>query len=281
MAVDDLAVEPDEETLILAAAGSGHHLLFGEIHDNPVAHRWRLGLIEQLLKRGVRPALVFELFDLEQGPALARAVESEVRMGAPEPKRFLAALAAESGTGTPSQRWPWALYEPLLALALRERLPIRAGNLSRTAARAFHATIDGNDPLSALVRWYGAPLPRTVDVRVVEAQAHAVHFGHCRMVAGVDAQRLAIVQMARDATLARSVIAAESVGTPVILMAGSGHTRRDMGVSRWLPPHLPRLSIGVIEHSVSRIDPSLGPVFDVTRIVPAVERADPCAALRR
>ncbi|MCS6995358.1 MAG: ChaN family lipoprotein [Casimicrobiaceae bacterium] len=252
------------------AALAGAYLLLGEIHDNAHGHRLRLGWIERVLEAGARPAFVFEQFHLEEQAAIDRASAEARARAVPDAKRWLEAVQ-------PASRWPWPHYEPLIALALRHELPIVAGNLSRAALRSMMPA-EGTDGLAHLARWYGAALPPSIDERVLDGQTQAVYEGHCKLIDRAQARRLAILQMARDATMARAL---SSAGRPAVLIAGSGHTRRDLGVARWLPERARCLAVGVIEVDPPPADPTLGPAYDLVERIPAVERADPCAALRR
>jgi uncharacterized iron-regulated protein len=85
---------------------------------------------------------------------------------------------------------------------------------------------------------------------------------------------LARVQFARDAVMAGFVRAHADRG--VVLLAGNGHVRRDLGVPRWLPPELQARSV-VVGYLEEGADPPPG-AFDAIVITPPAEREDPCAA---
>ncbi|SPK74054.1 Putative lipoprotein (fragment) [Cupriavidus taiwanensis] len=80
-------------------------------------------------------------------------------------------------------------------------------------------------------------------------------------------------QAARDAVMAQAL--RPYAGRGVVLIAGNGHVRRDVGVPRWLADEAGKvLSVGYVESA-----PSDGE-FDMAVVVPAVERKDPCLQAR-
>ncbi len=263
----ELSAAP-EQTLSQAALAD-HHLLFGEVHDHAEGHRWRLNRIESLLQQGARPALVFEMFDRAQQEALDKALLAERQQPRPRAEGVLRRLGIDPQA---SKGWHWPYYLPLLQLALDHDLPVLAGNLSRAQAGALLALTDPS-PWQTLQTWYGKPLPRSVRPEMLEKHAKVIRHAHCDLVELDQARRMAVAQMARDALLAQTLIAA---GRPSILIAGSGHTRRDLGVANWLPPELPRLSIGLLEIGYSS---PLPPTYNLVHWLEPIKRHDPCQAL--
>lgn len=68
------------------------------------------------------------------------------------------------------------------------------------------------------------------------AQADQIERSHCGQIDPRQASRMALAQVARDQFLARQVVA--HVGRGMMLLAGNGHLREDLGVPRWLRPTL-------------------------------------------
>jgi uncharacterized iron-regulated protein len=96
-----------------ARAAAPTVLLLGEVHDNPDGHRARFDLLRKRVDAGWRPAIAMEQFDRERQPDLDRA-QSECKDAA-----CVVAMAAPAKAG-----WNWALYAPVIDLALREHLPL-------------------------------------------------------------------------------------------------------------------------------------------------------------
>jgi uncharacterized iron-regulated protein len=156
--------------------------------------------------------------------------------------------------------WNWPLYKPLVEFALEERWPIAAANLARPEAR----TIVGDPARSGL---------EPVSPAVKAALERDIIDGHCgaapepkRLAGMIEAQR------ARDARMA-SVLKG-----PSVLVAGSGHARRDRGVPFYLSDR-DLVSIAFIEVEDSQRSPrDYGPEsYDYLWFTARAVRADPCA----
>lgn len=216
--------------------------LLGEVHDNPTGHALRLAWFDELLARGARPALLMEMLDRGDPAAVDR-----LRQGATPP-----------GTG-----WNWAHYRPFVERALRHGLPIVAVNVGRDEARLII-----RDGLAA--HGFDAAVPEDL----LDAQAEAIVQSHCGQIDLPLARRMAQAQVARDQQMARAV--QQHAARGVVLLAGNGHVRTDVGVPRWLPRELraQTLAVGVLEEGDD------APAFDLRRHVPRHPRPDPCAAMR-
>lgn len=228
-------------------------VLLGEVHDNAEQHALRLRALQHLLAGGARPAIVMEQFDRDQQAAIDAR-----RSASPPPS---AADIVRAGDG--SSGWHWPYYEPYIDLALRYGLPVVAANVGREEARRVM-----QDGLAA--HGFDAAVPADI----IDALAAQIVEGHCGQIKIDQARRMALAQVARDQAMARAIEANAARG--VVLLAGNGHVRTDVGVPRWLPPALRAHSeaIGVLETG----DPT--PAFDRRVFTPAQARDDPCAALR-
>jgi len=197
-----------------------------------------------------------EQFDREQQTAI-----DQLRAQRPQPdaKALIAAAAPARGG------WNWAFYQPFVALALRYDLPLVAVNVSRDDARAVMSRGLAASGLDAAV-------PADVSAGIVRL----VQDSHCGMIDAAAARRLALAQVARDQTMARAVEANAARG--VLLLAGNGHVRTDVGVPRWLSPATRARSeaIGLLE-----LGDDEAAAFDVAVVTPRQPREDPCAAMRR
>lgn len=232
-------------------------LLLGEVHDNPHAHRARLELLRARIDGGWRPAIAMEQFDRERQPDLDRAAATckdaacVVRTAAP----------ARSG-------WDWPLYAPLIELALRHRLPLVAANVSatdtmRVVREGFAAGLD-----AGTVAAFGLDAPLPADL--MAGQREAVATGHCNLLPVSMLDGMARAQIVRDVWMAQVVRTHAPRG--VVLVAGNGHLRTDLGVPRWLDAETRRAS-----RVVAFAEPGDTGPFDDVRIVPAQPRPDPCA----
>ncbi len=241
-------------------------LLLGEVHDNAAQHALRLQAVQRLLDSGARPALLMEQFDREHQADINRLLQAVPAMDTGGAERDapvdalvrLGELGRQAGAG-----WDWPLYRPYLHLALQYRLPVVAANVSRTDARLVM-----QQGLAA--RGFNADVPADIQ----NAQAEAIVQSHCGQVDAALAGRMAWAQVARDQFMARSISAHADRG--VLLLAGNGHVRKDVGAPRWLPAGLQARSqaVGYLEAG----DASAA-AFDVVVFTAAQPRSDPCAAM--
>lgn len=231
-------------------------VLLGEVHDNAAQHALRLRAFEELLARGARPALLMEQFDRERQGDIDRL---RAQRPPPDADALIAAATA------PRDGWNWAFYKPFVSLALQYGLPIVAANVSRDDARAVI-----REGLAA--RGFDAAVPADIETAITQE----VLDSHCGMLDEPTARRMTRAQVARDQFMASAVEAHAERG--VVLLAGNGHVRIDIGVPRWLSPGTRSRSeaIGVLE---SR-DDAQG-LFDRVVFTAPQPREDPCAAMRR
>ncbi len=266
------------------AAFDADFVLLGEVHDNVVQHRLRLHWLATLAD--AHPfALALEQFDADRQAALDRARAADVEEVARGTQPDLATRAhriAESA-GFDFDGWNWALYRPAIELALRRGLPLFAANLSPadTARVARGATAPAPPPPG----WAG---------KDAEAMRASIREGHCGLLPERAVDAMALAQRTRDARIARALVDAhERSGLPVVLLAGNGHLRRDIGVPRHLAalrPHDRIASIALLERVDSAdetesagsavADPARRS-FDVVIRTVAQPRVDPCVALRQ
>ena len=230
-------------------------LLLGEVHDNAAQHALRLQALQAVVDRGARPALLLEMFDREHQAAIdavQQAPAADATATATTTATTTTTIATASDLRALDRRvdalidaagrapgWHWPFYRPYLRLALQHRLPIVAANVSRADARLV------------IQQGLGASgFTPEVPVDIDRAQARAIEQSHCGAIDPAMATRLARAQVARDQFMARLVVAHAERGV-VLLLAGNGHVRRDIGVPRWLPAELRRRShaVGYLEGS--------------------------------
>jgi uncharacterized iron-regulated protein len=232
-------------------------LLFGEVHDNAIQHAERLRVFERLLATGARPALAMEQLDRDKQPAIDALLQRQPRPTAAE----IVAAGAPAGPG-----WNWAFYTPFITLALQHGLPIVAANVSRDESRRVM-----REGLAA--SGFTEPVPADV----LAAYGREIVDSHCGMVDAPMAQRMAQAQVARDQFMARVLVAHAERG--VVLLAGNGHVRTDIGAPRWLPRAVRArsLAIGWLEEGADD-DRAM---FDAVRVTPPQPRPDPCEGMRK
>ena len=237
-------------------------VLLGEVHDNAEQHRQRAALLRELLGDGKPTRVVFEQMARTRDAALAAAPRD-------------AEAIADAGR-LDREGWRWPLHKPLVEAAVQGGASIAGGNLDREDVRAIvrggieAAPADVRSALRADAAWSAADeqaLRRLVDV------------GHCHMLPASQIGSMVLAQRARDAALAQAMLQAPA-GERVVLIAGNGHVRTDLGVPRYLraagvaPSDM--AAIGYVEQGDADVAP-----YDARSIGPRAERTDPCAALRK
>lgn len=235
-------------------------LLLGEVHDNPDGHRQRFEYLRPLIEAGWRPAIVMEQFDREQQSELTRAQQQCADADC---------VVRIAGRG----RWAWPLYRPLIELALRHRLPMVAGNLSRADAGSvmrsgLSAALDA-DTISV----FG--LRQALPPQVHAAQKSALEQGHCGRMPEAMAAPMVNAQVARDVWMAQAL--RRNADRGAVLIAGNGHVRRDIGVPYWLSV----AGVGGVQvHGFVEGDAAeRASAYDVVRRIAPHKRDDPCAGL--
>jgi len=234
-------------------------VLLGEVHDNHELLRLRLAVLERAFAGGWRPAIVMEQFDRERQGDIERA-----RRERPNDAQHVIDLAS-----SPRGGWDWDDYRPYVALALANGVPLVAGNVSATdTARivrgGYGAVFD-----AATVAALG--LERTIDAASEAAQEREIDVGHCHALPPEVWPRMARAQYARDAFMAKAL--REHAAHGVVLLAGNGHARRDLGVPRWLALAPARVfAVGFLETDSS----TPASAFDAVVRAPPAARDDPC-----
>ncbi len=237
-------------------------LLLGEVHDNAAQHAVRLEAFKKLLTTGARPALLMEQFDREHQAAIDVLRST--------PARIDATAVITAGAGSSS--WNWAFYRPFIDLALAHDLPIVAANVSRTEGRRVMSQ-------GLTASGFEAAVPRDIS----EALSSTIEASHCGMLDTATAQRMVNVQVARDQFMARLIEANAARG--VVLLAGNGHVRKDIGVPRWLSAvtQAKTTSHGYLETGDDTGAVKSGAAntaYDTVNFTAAQKRDDPCEAMR-
>lgn len=276
-----VAMDQSSTPALPAAAYSADFVLLGELHDNVGQHRLRLRWLEELAE--AHPyALALEQFDADRQEALDRARAADAQHAKEASASDLASRARRiaEAAGFDFAGWNWDLYRPVIEFALRRGLPLIAANLSPADTAKV-----------AQGRATPAPPPPGWGIDESEKMQAAIRKGHCGLLPERAVEAMAVAQRTRDARIARALADAhERTGLSVVLLAGNGHLRRDIGV----PIHLAALrrddrivAIALLERHGADDSAGAGaaqgddePGFDLAVRTAAQPREDPCAALR-
>jgi uncharacterized iron-regulated protein len=244
-------------------------VLLGEVHDNALQHRLRLEVLRRAFEAGWRPAIAMEQLDREHQADIERA-----RVERPLDADYLIEKAATEH-GKSSNGWNWDYYRPYIALALQYGVPLLAANLSRHDAQKIvelgYSGVfdDATEHLLGLDRQRPA---------LQAVQENEIEVGHCHALPRELLPAMARTQLARDAVMAGVLREHDEQG--VVLLAGDGHARRDIGVPTWLEPAvLARVFTVGFREKDDRAPPASA--FDAVVTTDAAPRSDHCATLRR
>jgi uncharacterized iron-regulated protein len=182
-------------------------ILLGEQHDAPDHQRIHRVTVETLAAQKALSALALEMVTagLSTHPLSPDADEAQVR----------AALQWNNDA------WPWSAYGPVVMTAVRAGVPVVGANLASTSLRDTM----GNSRFDVLL-----PGP------ALKAQQQNIRAGHCGMLPESQITPMTRVQIARDVSMADTLVQWAQPGKTVLLLAGRGHVERSLGVAQHLPP---------------------------------------------
>lgn len=252
-------------------------VLLGEQHDNLEHHRLQSWIAQDLIAHGRRIVVAFEMIDDGQAPLLEAFLAKR-----PHDAAELGALLGWERSGWPD--WP-ANYQPIADAALMQpnapAKPIVPANLPLAQARDIARNglaVTGLDP--TLVELLRQAVVK--DAAILASHGDDIRESHCGMLPDSAFAPFALAQYARDAVMARAIQAArrETPDAIVLLIAGNGHARKDVGVPAQLArlsPGLKVVSLGLIEGEAAAVEAP----FDYAWLTPRLVREDPCEAFRQ
>jgi uncharacterized iron-regulated protein len=224
-------------------------ILLGEQHDADAHRDVQRAFIEALAARGQLAALVMEMAD--------RGLSTVGLPRDASPAQVQASLHWDDGG------WPWARYAPVVMAAVRSGVPVLGGNLPRSELRQSM-----NEP----------GLDQHLDGPALARQREAIRVGHCDLLPAARLMPMVRVQLARDASMARTVTEAASTGKTVLLIAGGGHVLRDVGIPTHLSKALRVRSVLAVAGTPEAGAPSDA---DLVWETAALAPRDHCAELRK
>lgn len=181
-------------------------ILLGEQHDAPdhqLIHRF---VVETLASQRSLAALALEM--------ASQGLSTE-KLG-PDADEELVRTTLQWSNGA----WSWSSYGPVVMAAVRAGVPVVGANLPKTRLRETMA-----DPGFELL------LPEPA----LTQQQQRIRVGHCDRLPESQVGPMTRVQIARDITMAQTLVQRAQPGKTVVLLAGSAHVDRTLGV----PLHLP------------------------------------------
>ena len=225
-------------------------ILLGEQHDAPDHQRIHRDVIALLATRNLLAAVAIEMADQGGSTAglTANASEDQIR----------------TALKWNPQTWPWATYAPAIMTAVRAGVPVLGANLSRpTMGEAMR----------------NARFDTLLSGPAFKAQQQLIRSGHCDLLPESQIQPMTRVQVARDVAMANTLASAAVPGKTVLLLAGSGHADRALGVPQHLPQSLEAKSVLLLADSAQSATEKVAD-FDVVWATLPASTKDYCAEFK-
>ena len=233
-------------------------ILLGELHDDPTHPPLQQALVQTLVARGRLSALVLEM--AEQGRST---------QGLPADANEAAVQAALAWSDI---AWPWQRYGPSVMAAVAAGVPVLGGNLPRSQMRTVMTQPDWD---------------RLLDAAALATVGERIREGHCGLLPETQVPGMVRIQLARDWTMASTIISAWRHGGTVLLLAGNEHVRTDVGVPRHLkqlptPWPTDTAPVATVQmRPLSQAEAAMPHARDAIWPTPPQPPVDHCAALRR
>ena len=212
-------------------------ILFGELHDNAIAHWLQLEVTRELIAAGPL-VLGAEMIERDDQATLDRYLRGEIDQAAFD---TLARLWKNHASD----------YKPLVDLAKEKGLPFVAANVPRRYARAVNrGGFEALDTVPDAERAWIAPLPIAFDPGLPRYQHMLTMMGDHGTPNMVKAQAL------KDATMAHSIAEHFRPGQRFIHYNGSFHSDHFEGINWYLQrlrPELKRITIATVTQAEVKI----------------------------
>ena len=264
-----------EPSALMARAATARFVLLGERHDNPDHHRLQARAITELIKAGRHPAIVLEMLEVEQQPA----VDGYLAQSGARAAGFGAALGWEK-TSWP----PFSEYQPIFEAAFAGKLPIVAGNVAQADAKALvHRGVSALSAERAQQLRLDRAFPPELEAPLIDE----LRGSHCGQLPENLLAPMALAQHARDAQMAQALAGAPG-NDGAVLIAGGGHARLERAVPYYLAIDAPGATVvSIAFREVQHADRDAksyavdeGP-FDYLWFTPRQSDDDPCAAFHK
>ncbi len=232
-------------------------ILLGETHDNKQHHQLQADAIHEFVKNNQSPAVAFEMLNQNQ-QEIIHDFQTTNKNSASITDDFARTVDWDKSG------WPqWSYYRPVFKQALENNLPVIATNLEHRQIRKVIK--QGPEVLdkkyqNLLNRYQYKP-----DIQQTLEQD--IQLSHCDMLPANMLAPMLRGQQVRDLAMMTTILESLKQRTKVIVIAGSGHTRKDYGIPWYLHQELSGkplqkqnnariLSMAFIEVSPDKLQPA-------------------------
>ena len=224
-------------------------LLLGEQHDAKEHQQIHQEVIALLAQRGLLAAVALEMADVGATTAGLHPSSTEQQ--------------TKSALKWNDKGWPWAAYGPAVMTAVRAGVPVLGANQPRELTRSnmTDAGLDSKLPGPAL-----------------KAQQQLIRIGHCNLLPESQITPMTRIQIAKDISMANTLVQAALPGKVVVLLSGSAHNDRLLGVPQHLPSGL-KVKAVLLRAGDAALDDKAD-AFDAVWATPALPEKDYCAEFK-
>jgi uncharacterized iron-regulated protein len=224
--------QPADYDQMLTQLAQADVVLFGEQHNDPIAHWLELQVAKDLakLKGPGKMVLGLEMFERDVQPLVAQ---------------YAAGTLPDSAFERQSRPWPnYATdYRPLLQWARQAQVAVIGTNAPRRyAQQVARGSLTALDKLPAEEKAYLAPLPLQVDYELPGYKNMAAMFGGGGAHGG-GARNVIQAQALKDATMAAYIRRSLGPGQTLLHLNGSYHSDHHDGIVAYLRAGKPALRI--------------------------------------
>ncbi len=217
---------------LLKASAKADIVLFGEYHNNPIAHWLQLELIK----------------DLEPKRSLILGAEMFERDNQKELNSYLQGTINQKALDSLARLWNnyKTDYKPLVDFALKKKIPFIATNIPRKyASLVYKKGLQVLDTLPINEKQWIVSLPMKYDGTLSQYQKMRKMMAHM-------GENLPIAQAIKDATMAETILRDRKEGSLFVHFNGSYHSDFYQGIYWYLQqenPHLQILTITTLTQS--------------------------------
>lgn len=206
-------------------------ILFGEFHDNPIAHWIEMQVLMELNKKTTGPKLAvgFEMFELHQARALNRYIADRSYKSLKDSTELWTNFKTD--------------YKPVLDSAIAYGNSPFAANVTRKyASLVFKKGLAALDTLPEDQKKWMAPLPFPFDSTLTQ-YVELINMGKEMHASGI---QFAYAQAIKDATMGYSISEQVKNGKQVYFLNGAFHSDFHQGIGWYVQQYAPGTTIGTI-----------------------------------
>ncbi|MCI0507357.1 MAG: ChaN family lipoprotein [Gammaproteobacteria bacterium] len=264
------------DQLLLKVLASDYVLL-GETHDNIKHHEEHGWMISALSRQKPGIAVAFEMVNQEQADTVNKS--ENLTTGK------LLDILEQAKTGWEYKKY----YRPVFESIVNAKLKIYPADLDRPTMMNVVSKGEDHTPDQLKSLLERNPLPPEEQ----EALKKEIEETHCGMINEEMTRAMMTGQRVRDAAIGNNLYTLKKSDTPaVVLVAGSGHIRKDRGAPMYLKAQdktASILTIAWMEADEEGMDPKAYGTrwgrdtlpFDYVVFTPAADRPDPCEEMKK